>query len=136
MFEFGATSKKRAEGVNPLIFTCASRALAKSKYDMTIPWRGGKRTAEQQNGLFKDGNTKADGYDKLSYHQSGEALDIVPCADDPKTRARAFNYFAQLMAEEWQLMLSMQEVTGFLNWGGLFGSTGWDKPHFERREFT
>ena len=41
-----------------------------------IPGTGGKRTAEEQNGLYKLGKSKADGYKRKSYHQSGNAFDI------------------------------------------------------------
>ena len=77
MFKFGTTSRKRMQGVDPLLIECAERALALSKYDMTIPWMGGIRTAEEQNAIFKDGNSKCDGYEKKSYHQS----DFYPGTD-------------------------------------------------------
>lgn len=133
MYRFGNTSKRRMKGVRNDLIICATKSLEQSKYDMTIPWRGGYRTAEQQNELYPDA-TKADGYNKLSYHQSGNALDISPCAEE--TSNRAYNAFAQLMLKNWQIMLLDGTATGWLNWGGLFGSTGWDSPHWEVKEMV
>jgi len=131
MFEFGKRSNRFADGVDDKLFTCAKRALSKSKYDMMVAWRGGLRTAEIQKELYDLKKSKADGYEKLSYHQTGNALDLIPVSKDEKEIARAYNHFAQLMFKEWQTMLKALEVTETLNWGGLFGSTGWDKPHWE-----
>ena len=77
-FKWGNRSLERMEGVNEFLVECATEALRISKHDMTIPWMGGIRTAEEQNKIFKEGNSKMDGYEKKSYHQSGNALDITP----------------------------------------------------------
>lgn len=134
MFNWGNKSVKRMEGVNPLLIKCATLALEISSHDMTIPWRGGVRTAEQQHELFKAGNSKADGFDKKSYHQSGNALDVIAVGANPYENHRAFNHFAKLMFRSWQELIYKGEVTGYLYWGGHFGQTGWDKPHWETRE--
>jgi peptidoglycan L-alanyl-D-glutamate endopeptidase CwlK len=133
MYVFGTTSIRRAEGVNTNLFTCARRALSKSKYDMTIPWRGGFRTAEEQNELYKDGSTRADGYDKMSYHQSGNALDIKPCSKDKETINHAYTHFAKLMFREWQRMLIEDSSIGTLEWGGLWKNS-WDIRHYEVKQ--
>ena len=131
MFNWGKKSVKRYEGVNPLLIKCATLALAISKYDMTIPWMGGVRTAADQNELFKAGNSKADGYDKKSYHQSGNALDVIAVGPNPYENHKAFNHFAKLMFRMWQEMIYKGEATGYLYWGGHFGKTGWDRPHWQ-----
>lgn len=133
MFEYGNRSEKRMIGVNIKLCECARRALAKSKYDMTIPWMGGVRTDEQQNDLFLDGTTKADGYKLKSYHQSRNALDVKPVGKDGYKNTRAFNHFAKLMFITWQEMIYQGEAKGLLCWGGHFGKSGWDKPHWEVR---
>ena len=129
-FKLGTRSLERAKGVNPLLLDCAMKALAISKYDMTVPWMGGVRTAEEQNGLFKEGNSKADGFDKISYHQTGNALDIIP-VDGGYENTRGFNHFAKCMYESWQQKIYEGTAKGILHWGGLFGKDGWDKPHWE-----
>lgn len=116
-------------GVNALLCECARRSLAKSKYDMTIPWMGGVRTDLEQNKLFLAGNSKADGFQIESYHQSGNALDIIPMIDG-HANTKAFNYFAKLMFSTWQEMIYEGKAKGILHWGGHFGKTGWDKPHW------
>lgn len=132
-FNWGSRSLKRMEGVNEDLLKCATIALSKSRYDMTIPWMGGLRTAEEQNNIFKQGNSKCDGYDVKSYHQSGNALDVIPVEKGYKN-TRAMNYFANLMLITWQELLSKREVSGLMTWGGTFGSQGWDKPHYEIRK--
>ena len=131
MYQFSQKSLARLEGVNPQLIECAKIALSRSNYDMTIPWRGGKRTAEQQNNIYKEGNSKCDGYDKLSYHQAGNAIDVIPCGKEPYNNTRVMNHFANLMLQVWQEMLVRGESKGVMRWGGTFGSSGWDKPHYE-----
>ena len=77
-YKFGSRSLERIEGVNKDLVKCAELALHNSKVDMTIPWMGGVRTAEDQNEIYRRGASQRDGYDKKSYHQSGNALDIIP----------------------------------------------------------
>ena len=40
------------QGINPILIEFANRLIKKSKYDLTIPWRGGLRTAEEQKEIF------------------------------------------------------------------------------------
>ena len=56
-FQWGQTSIKRMDGVDPRIIRVLFRAIRimsrkKDGIDMTIPWMGGIRTADQQNKLF------------------------------------------------------------------------------------
>ena len=56
-FQWGQTSIKRMDGVDPRIIRVLFRAIGimsrkKDGIDMTIPWMGGIRTADQQNKLF------------------------------------------------------------------------------------
>ncbi len=144
-YAFGTRSKERMEGVYPQLIECAERTILESRYDMTIPWMGGVRTAEQQNTIFKEGNSKCDGFEKLSYHQIeasetgyGMALDIIPMGDDPYNNFRVLNYIGRLMLINWQELVfeyALEGCTdiGIMIWGGTFGATSWDRPHFEVR---
>lgn len=132
-FKFGAASFARMDGVNPELIECARRALAKSREDMTIPWMGGLRTDREQHDIYKEGNSKCDGYNIKSYHQSGNALDVIP-VDKKYKNTRGMNQFANLMLREWQMMLREGQAKGIMTWGGTFGSQGWDKPHYEIRD--
>lgn len=143
-FYWGDLSIARMDRVYPYLVECATLTLKNSKYDLTIPWMGGVRTAEQQNKLFQDGNSKCDGYNDLSYHQIwdgnkyGMAIDIIPVGKDPYKDTRKLNYIGNLMLINWQELIAkyMKEEgkdIGVMRWGGTFGSTSWDRPHFEIR---
>lgn len=132
-YKFGSKSLRFTEGVDATLMLCAIRALAKSKYDMTIPWMGGLRTDREQNDIYKEGNSKCDGYKIKSYHQSGNAIDIIP-VDKGYKNTRGMNHFANLMLKEWQQMILEGFTTKVMTWGGTFGAQGWDKPHYEIRE--
>jgi peptidoglycan L-alanyl-D-glutamate endopeptidase CwlK len=134
-FKWGKKSKERMKGVTPLLIECATRALYKSRYDMTIPWMGGVRTESEQNEIYLRGHSKADGYKKLSFHQSGFALDVIPTGEDPYSNTLAMNHFSRCMFDVWQDMLIEGKGTNYyLRWGGVWGASGWDKPHYELRK--
>ena len=130
-FTWGLRSKKRMEGVNTLLIECATRALVLSRHDMTIAWRGGLRTAEQQHEIYLDGNSKLDGYERESYHQTGNALDIIPVQGN-HSNDRAFRHFAACMFHIWQHMLREGKVPEniFLEWGGHWQNFI-DTPHWQ-----
>jgi len=103
----------------------ADRAIQLTKIDFGIPSTGGIRSAEMQNELFKAGKSKCDGYENMSYHQSGNALDFYAYVDgaaswEPEHLAQVACAFLQAANE--------QGVK--LKWGGLFKSFT-DMPHFE-----
>lgn len=76
-----------------------------------------KRSAEEQNRLFKEGKSKLDGYKAMSKHQVGLAADIYFVGDDGKS----------LVAPK----------KGWEYWHGYWEKLGgqpmivWDKGHFE-----
>tara|TARA_R110002124_G_scaffold283449_2_gene459490 strand:- start:10917 stop:11336 length:420 start_codon:yes stop_codon:yes gene_type:complete len=76
MYRLSKRSLNRLEGVNPLLIAIIVEGIKNSPYDFGIPNHGGKRTAEEQNKLYKDKKSQRDGYNKKSYHQSGKAFDI------------------------------------------------------------
>lgn len=146
-YRWGSSSKGRMQGVSPYLIECANNTILESKYDLTIPWMGGLREAQEQNDIFKEGHSKCDGFQVLSYHQKeasdtgfGMALDIRPVGwskMDKKSLDRCGNYIARLMLINWQELVfkyAQEGVDiGVMIWGGTFGATGWDKPHFEIR---
>lgn len=130
MFKFGERSTGRMQGVNPILIQCASVALAKSKHDMTIPKSGGLRSPDDQNILFKKGYSQKDGFDKKSYHQSGNALDVVPVVGG-YANDRAFRHFAGKMFSAWQGIIAAGDHQGnTLEWGGHWQNFI-DVPHFQ-----
>ena len=143
-YAWGTSSRRRMEGVYPYLIECADNTIMESKYDLTIPWMGGVRKAEEQNEIFKNGNSKCDGYEILSYHQIeasstgyGMALDIIPVGNEPYKNTRVLNYTGRLMLINWQELILKYahegKDIGVMIWGGTFGSTSWDRPHFEIR---
>jgi len=136
---WGKRSYQRMEGVNPYLVECAEMTICESKYDLTIPYRGGVRTANQQNGLFKDNTSKCDGFEILSYHQIeagdngyGNALDIIPTGEDPYQQTRKLNYIGRLMLLNWQELIfkyAQEDIDiGVMIWGGTFGASSWGPP--------
>ena len=132
-FEWGNRSLTRMQGVYPLLVLCATQALARSRHDMTIPWLGGVRTAEEQNEIYKEGNSQKDGFEKKSYHQTGLALDVIP-VQGGYANDKAFRHFAACMFFEWQqLCRDNPEAAGFtLEWGGHWQNFV-DSPHWQLR---
>lgn len=148
MYYWGKRSLQRQEGVYPYLVECAAMTISDSRYDLTIPWRGGVRLAEEQNEIFKRGASKCDGYEVLSYHQPeatpenefGMALDIRPSGwrkMDKATLNRRANYIGRLMLTNWQELVYKYAQEGIdigvMIWGGTFGANSWDRPHFEIR---
>ncbi|NLR94951.1 M15 family metallopeptidase [Flammeovirga agarivorans] len=138
MYIFGETSNKRRAGVDSLLIELTDRALAmmyrKGHCDMTIPLWGGKRSAEEQFKIFQQGNSELDGYEDKSYHQSGLAIDVIPYVNGKGTYKfiEGFFDFAQCMFTVWANMVAEGKTGSYvLEWGGFWGSTGWDKPHWQ-----
>lgn len=129
-FQWGSRSKQRMEGVNTLLIECATRALEVSEHDMTIPWMGGLRTAEQQKEIYDDGNSTLDGYDRKSYHQTGLALDVIP-VQGKYANDKAFRHFAGRMFSVWQVMIREGKTGNYLlEWGGHWQNFI-DTPHWQ-----
>jgi len=149
-FKFGKTSEARLVEVSDYLAVCARRSLAKSeKTDVTIPWMGGLRTAEEQNELFLNKTSKCDGYIKISFHQKllngkGMALDVAPCINGSTMYSdlEGFWEFSEHMFETWYEMQEADEIPDNieLKWGGFYKGydedahkLGWDPAHWEMK---
>lgn len=77
-FKLSRRSKANLENVDKRIKELVLRVLKKSPHDFGIPNHGGKRTPQEQNNLFhqRPKVTLLDGFNGISYHQSGFAWDI------------------------------------------------------------
>ena len=150
MWYLGKTSDRRIVDINGYLKLMLEVYLETGIIDITIPWAGGKRTAIQQNGIFKQGYSKADGYKKLSYHQSGNAVDVAPYKNGKISTDRndvlavvkfMIDAFDELKREE--LIPETLYLHSGLFWGDkdLDGDgflteqdkLGWDSRHFEIR---
>jgi peptidoglycan L-alanyl-D-glutamate endopeptidase CwlK len=134
MFELSANSRTRMKGIDPNLIAIANLAIKITKVDFGIPKYGGLRTKEDQNKLFNEGKSKADGYVKLSHHQSGEALDFYAYVDGKASWQP--NHLAMVACA----FLQAASMLGHkINWGCLWSSNkatngipyGWDMAHIE-----
>jgi len=137
MFKLSNTSIKNREGVDPKLIEINNLAIQITKIDFGVPGNGGLRTAGAQNQLFKEGLSKADGYEDLSLHQSGKALDFYAYIDGASSWRH--DHLAMVAAAH----LQAASMLGYkINWGGLWKSTkktngipyGWDMAHIQLEE--
>ncbi len=151
-FSYGKSSIRRMVGVDTNIVKTAYLALDYSPYDISVPWMGGLRTSAEQLQLFLDKASKCDGRNKISYHQSGKALDLVPWVDgalDYKD-SKKFQEFARVMFASFKFLQDIGHIDRnlYLHWGGFWSAQdynrdgylhyiedkfGWDQPHWEIR---
>lgn len=75
-YKLSERSLTRAKDVNIKLINLILLAIRRTPIDFGVAYQGGKRTAEEQNQLFKEGYSKCDGYEILSKHQSGDAIDL------------------------------------------------------------
>ena len=135
MFKLSENSKRNRAGVDPRLIEISDLAITISLVDFGHGPHSGKRTAEEQNKLHRDGvSPNCDGYEVLSNHQSGRALDFYAFVDGKASWEHA--HLALIAAAH----LQAASVLGYqLSWGGLWkskrgGLYGWDCPHVELLE--
>ena len=116
------------QGVNPKLIAICDEAIRLTPIDFGIPSSGGYRTAEQQYALFCDGKSKADGYDKKSYHQTGNALDFYAFVDGKASWEEG--HLAVVAATFLQAAIKMDIK---IQWGGLWKGFR-DMPHIQLME--
>ncbi len=131
-FTFGKVSMAQLGTVNPLLKELALKAIEISTVDFGILPLGGKRNKTEQKKLFDQGFSKCDGTIKVSFHQTGNALDLVPYLDGKYTwdNKAAFQAIYLAVTEAW---LDMHNKEYKLVWGGSWKGA-WDKPHYELRK--
>lgn len=118
-------SKRHRNGIDPKLIEISDLAIQLTVVDFGHPSTGGIRTAKQQRELFLDGKSKADGYDKLSYHQSGKALDFYAFVDGKASWNKS--HLAMVAAAH----LQAASLLGYkLKWGGLWKGFK-DFPHVQ-----
>lgn len=126
MYKLSKRSLGRLKNVNPLLIAIVVDSIRGSPYDFGIPQHGGKRTADEQNLLFKNKKSRADGFDKKSYHQSGQAFDIFGYVNgkatwDKKILTKIARHIQKVALEQYGIKLT---------WGGDW-TTFKDMPHFQ-----
>jgi peptidoglycan L-alanyl-D-glutamate endopeptidase CwlK len=126
MYKLSSRSRSRLDGINPVLIEIVEEAIKDSPFDFGIPQSGGLRTAEDQNKLFNQNVSKCDGYDKKSYHQSGNAFDIYAYVNG---RASWETKHLKPIAEHI-LKVADECFNIQLTWGGNWVNFK-DLPHFQ-----
>lgn len=117
-YRLSARSKTELLGVHPKLVELVSHAIQISAVDFMV--FDGKRTAEEQNRHFRNKASQLDGYKKKSYHQSGNAVDLVPVINGKENHTDWDNYYVLASA-----MVTAAKELGIANkirWGGA-----WDR---------
>lgn len=146
MYKLSNRSKKRLNGVHPLLIEIIEEGITNSPYDFGIPPFGGLRTVEDQQKLYAKGRTEdsinkgekpvtyVDGIRKKSNHQAkddgfGWAFDIY--IFDHETKRASWNV-EKLSEVALHLIKIAQKKGVLLIWGGNWTRFK-DYPHFEMR---
>lgn len=125
-YRLSKTSLRNLDGVHPELIDVVKMAIQITKVDFGIPSTGGYRTAETQHKLFLDGKSKADGYEKKSNHQTGNAVDVFAYVD-----GKASWDESDLAMVACAMLEAANRLGVNLRWGGHWKSFV-DMPHFER----
>jgi len=135
-FKLSASSKRNREGIDPRLIEIDDLAISLTLVDYGHGKFAGKRTAPVQNGLFIEGKSRADGYDRLSKHQLGKALDFFAFVNGKTSWEH--HHLAMVACAYFQAA----SLLGYkIKWGGLWKSKnpeyingipyGWDMPHIQ-----
>ena len=134
-FSFSRASTQNMAGVHNDLITIFTEAIKNSPIDFGIPSSGGLRTAGDQNLLFQNGSSKCDGFDKVSYHQTGNALDFYAYVNGEATWDKVhLAMIAGVVLSTAKRLLKEGKINSKIKWGGEFNSDtfhGWDYPHIE-----
>ena len=134
-YSFGKRSADNLASVNHDLYRVAERALSFGVMDFSIT--EGLRTTERQQELYADGKSQRDGVNKLSKHQSGNAIDIMPYP----AVVNGVNVWAD--NHRWCVLAGLMYAAAKLEgveivWGGDWDSDGNnadskfnDYPHYE-----
>lgn len=78
-YRLGKRSLDNLSGVHDHLADVVKLAITLTKQDFAV--FEGLRTAERQQKLYAQGRSKLDGVTRMSRHQSGHAVDLVPYCD-------------------------------------------------------
>lgn len=124
-YTFSAKSKANLTDVDPRLIEVTTLALTLSPIDFGIPSDGGVRTSARQFELFQKKLSKADGYDKLSEHQKGRALDFYAYVNGRASWEES--HLSLVAAAHLQAAIKL----GYkIQWGGLWKGFI-DMPHIQ-----
>jgi len=129
-YELSERSLERLQGIEPTLLDIVLESITHSPHDFGIPRYGGMRSAEDQKKLYEKGRSQRDGYNKLSYHQTGRAFDIYVLDDEGKpTWNSKYHYKYEEVARHIQ-KIAKEKFFTTVTWGGDWTSFV-DRPHFQ-----
>lgn len=138
-YQLSSRSKERRAGIDRRLIEIDDLAITLTKLDYGHPKDSGLRTAVRQNELYNTTNdegerlSQCDGYNDISEHQKGNALDYYAYVDG---KASWDPLHLAMVAAAY---LQAASILGHkLEWGGLFGrqdgKPGWDMPHIQLKD--
>ena len=119
-------SYNHLNGIDAILIAILTEAIKESPHDFGIPNTGGLRTPSVQNNLFRNGKSKADGYQKKSYHQTGKAFDIFGYVNGKATWDKQILTEISIHIRK----VALDEFNVNLTWGGDWKSFQ-DMPHYQ-----
>ncbi len=138
---YGTTSKQRLGTCHQDLETIFHYVIQILDHSVVF----GLRTAEEQNELYKKGRvyingkwviaernnvvTHKDGYAKVSNHQSGNAIDVVPYPEMWKAGDAKFFELAGVVKATAFLLKKYGDIHHEIDWG--YDLWGWDLAHFQ-----
>lgn len=81
MKKLDKNSMQELKNLNPLLKELVIKASKITHYDFYIINGCGFRTSKQQNDYYGQGKSKLDGFEKISPHQIGNAVDLIPVVE-------------------------------------------------------
>jgi peptidoglycan L-alanyl-D-glutamate endopeptidase CwlK len=133
-YALSSSSKKNRAGVDERLIRISDRAIEITLIDFGHGRDAGKRLPSRQNELFRDEKSERDGYIKISYHQTGRALDFYAFIN-----GRASWEHEHLAVVACAFLQAASELRIKIKWGGLWRKNknsiyGWDMPHIQLDE--
>jgi len=133
-YQLGTQSMLNIKDINPVLYRMVTEAIKITRQDFGIIKGGGYRTAELQNYYYKIGTSTKDGYQNLSYHQSGNAVDLIPWNGQKFSweSSLAFEKIHSAVVEVWykNIWCLGQHEDYKLEWGGEWKNFP-DSPHYQ-----
>lgn len=128
-FKFGKRSSEKLGTTNVVVQELCERALKYSKVDFSVI--DGLRTQEQQKAMYDNGKSELDGTNKISDHQTGFAVDVIPYCkglnpwdvSDDSVKAAYLEMYRAFMRASMKMGVHLEFGLGYSIGGG------YDYPH-------
>lgn len=103
----------RLDGIHPILIIIFYEVQKRTRYNIHVAWKGGRRSDSEQIELFRKRSSKKNGTTNKSKHQLGLALDFVVYQG---TKAV---WYPDMYEDVWMTFNAVaQELNTRLRWGG------------------